>query len=252
MLLPDQVQIQTVDYCNRRCAFCPNSKLQKSPETLMPLDVFDKILGDLAAVGFTGRLHLYLMGDPLCDPRIEQLIAWARERFPANTIFISTNGDGFKGAADITRLIDAGLSWMAISHYDSRNEHLKAYRDKRVEHVTLNDLRWTFYNRGGHVQNVTCIEPKRECDWLWMKSYINWRGDVVLCCSDYNYEVVFGNVMERPFAEIFNSDLFNAYREAHRSGRGKSMPLCRGCNRIKSVPGGKALNGAALSCASPA
>lgn len=251
MLLPEQVQIQTIDYCNRRCAFCPNSKLQKSPDTLMPLDVFDKILDDFAAVQFMGRFHLYLMGDPLCDPRIEQLIQRTRERFPTNVIFISTNGDGFRSGTDVMRLFDAGLSIMAISYYDNRNAHLKSVQDRRVIHADLSALRSTFYNRGGHV-GVGCINPHAKCSWLWSKAYINWRGDVVLCCSDYHYEVVFGNVMESDFATIFNSERFNAYREAHADGCGKLMPLCRDCNRIKRVPGGKALNGAALSCVSPA
>jgi len=246
MLLPEQVQIQTIDYCNRRCAWCPNSQMRKSPDTLMPVPVFDKILDDLAAVRFTGRLHLYLMAEPLCDPRLEYLIYRARERFPENGIFISTNGDGLRGVGDITRLLNAGLSEMAISHYDDSNEYLKECQDDRVIHAPLNDLRLTFYNRAGLVK-VGCIEPESSCSWLWSKAYINWKGDVVLCCSDYHYEVVFGNVMESDFATIFNSARFNAYREAHARGAGSDLPLCRECNRIRKRAGWQRLKPPAVA-----
>ena len=233
MIVPWQVQIQTVDYCNRKCAWCPNSKMQKSPGTLMHRRVFYKILSDFENIGFTGRFHLYLMADPLCDHRIYDLITITRKRFSGNVIFISTNGDGFTSVDDVKRLFDAGLSELAISYYDNKNKYLMEIDDPRVVHAPLNALRSTFYNRAGLVSGVGCINPKAKCTWLWRKAYINYRGDVVLCCSDYNYEVVMGNVMDAEFIDIFNCDKFNAYREAHSQKRGKSMPLCSMCNRIR-------------------
>jgi len=225
----EQVQIQTIDYCNRKCQWCPNSKMEKDPATLMPVEVFKKILDDFT--GFQGKFHLYLMGEPLCDPRLPELVAMVRERFQDNTIFISTNGD-LLTAELLVRLFDAGLSCIGISHYDQKNDHLLRLKDERITHTTLNDLRLAFYNRAGLV-NVGCIERLPKCGWLWSKAYINYRGDVVLCCSDYYYEVVFGNVMDEPFKVIWNSDRFNEYREAHLEGRGKEMHLCQTCNRIR-------------------
>jgi radical SAM protein with 4Fe4S-binding SPASM domain len=63
--------------------------------------------------------------------------------------------------------------------------------------------------------------------------YINYKGDVILCCSDYNYEVVFGNVMEQSFGDIYNSPEYRKYRKAHAQGRGKKLPLCEKCDRIR-------------------
>lgn len=231
MLLPEQVQIQTIDYCNRKCQWCPNSEITKSAGTLMDRVVFEKILSDLTAVNYMGKFHLYLMGEPLCDPRMVDLIGRVRELFPTNTIFISTNGDNLKGYTDITRLFGAGLSVLGISYYDHKNDFLKNYRDDRIIHATLKDLRPSFYNRAGLVK-VSPFEPLKKCGWLWSKAYINHRGDVILCCSDYYYQAIMGNVMEQDFATIFNNEKYTEYRKAHEAGNGKDMNLCRDCNRI--------------------
>jgi len=195
--------------------------------------VFDKILSDLKAVNYDGIFHLYLMAEPLCDPRIEDLIRQTRAEFPESIIRISTNGDLLQSVDDIYRLLDAGLTAIGISHYDNTNQSLYEHApDDRIIHTRLNDLRPTFYNRAGLVK-VAAITPLSQCDWLWSKAYINYRGDVILCCSDYHYKVIFGNVVDSDFATIFNCDLYQQYREAHSCGRGKSMQLCSECDRIK-------------------
>jgi radical SAM protein with 4Fe4S-binding SPASM domain len=135
----------------------------------------------------------------------------------------------------LKELLDAGVTWMGVSHYDDSNKHLYNLSTKypMVTHTNVGTLRQTFYNRAGHV-DVSCISPLKECNWVHEKAYINYMGDVILCCSDYKYEVVFGNVMNKSFGEIYNSDFYNQYREMHKSGRGKEMPLCVNCNRIKA------------------
>jgi radical SAM protein with 4Fe4S-binding SPASM domain len=206
--------------------------MEKRPETLMPLEVFTKILSDLEAVDYRGAFHLYLMAEPLCDPRLLDLIRLTRERFEENTIFISTNGDRLATFDDVERLFNAGLSYLGISHYDTQNEHLKQYEHPRIVHTNLNDLRLSFYNRAGLV-GVAALESVPSCEWLWQKAYINYRGDVVLCCSDYYYTVVMGNVIEESFPAIFNNDKYSEYRNAHNNGQAKRMALCQTCNRVK-------------------
>ena len=232
-MIPHSIQIQTIDYCNRRCSFCPNSKIEKSPNNLMSKKVYLKIIEDLKNIHYMGHMHLYLMAEPLCDARICEFISIARHFFPDNVIFISTNGDYLKSREDVKKLFDAGLTWMGVSHYDDRNRHLEEYLEfPLMIHTTLDILKESFYNRAGHI-DIKCINPFESCQWLFTKAYINYRGDVILCCSDYKYEVVFGNVMDQPFGKIYNSENYNFYRQAHRQGWGKKLPLCEKCNRIK-------------------
>lgn len=59
------------------------------------------------------------------------------------------------------------------------------------------------YNKKDNTQIVGCNngEPRFK-NWL----HINCKGDVFVCCNDYNYEYVFGNIIEQPLEEIWNSD----------------------------------------------
>jgi radical SAM protein with 4Fe4S-binding SPASM domain len=197
-------------------------------------DVFLKILMDLEDFDYKESIHLYLMGEPLTDDKIVERVKITRGIFPENVIFISTNGDYL--TEDVLKsLISAGITWIGVSHYDDKNKHLYELSTKypMLTHQNVGTLRWTFYNRAGHV-DVSCISPQKECDWVYEKAYVNYKGDVILCCSDYKYEVVFGNIMKQAFKEIYDSDFYNEYRKKHREGRGKEMPLCANCNRIKS------------------
>ena len=231
--MPISIQIQTIDYCNRKCPWCPNSKIEKQPTSLMSWSIYFKIIEDLRKIHYGGAIHPYMMGEPLCDPRMPEMIHMANKFFPDNVIFISTNGDYLKRKEDVKDLFDKGLTWMGVSHYDDRNDHLKKMVEfPRMVHTPIEKLRETFYNRAGNI-DVPCIHPMKSCDWIFQKAYINYRGDVILCCSDYKYEIVFGNVMDQPFGEIYNSENYNYYRKAHRQGWGKELPLCEKCNRIE-------------------
>ena len=92
-------------------------------------------------------------------------------------------------------------------------------------------LRPTFDNRAGKVGYI--LERKKsKCSYFLEKLNFRHNGDLVLCCADYNYDVVFGNVMEQPLAQILNSELYRKYWYAHKERNGKQLPLCRDCNVI--------------------
>ncbi len=87
------VQIETIDYCNRKCSWCPNKDRNQSPDWLMDRKTLDRVLDELDRLNFIGRIHPYLNGEPLLDNRILDWISLIRERFQKNIIMISTNGD---------------------------------------------------------------------------------------------------------------------------------------------------------------
>jgi MoaA/NifB/PqqE/SkfB family radical SAM enzyme len=145
MLLPDSLQIGTIDFCNRKCSWCPESYLGKTPDRIMPMDMYEHILDDLSKSKYLGKLHLYLMNEPLCDPRIHDMIKMARSKFPVNIIFISTNGDGLNGIEDVQKLFESGLTWMAISNYDDQDrfrEYQKIYHNVAV--TSLKEPWWQY------------------------------------------------------------------------------------------------------------
>jgi radical SAM protein with 4Fe4S-binding SPASM domain len=196
----------------------------------MPMELLNHVLSELYTHGYQGRINPYLMAEPLCDERILDVVKLIRYWFPNNNIRLSTNGDLLDG--NVCGLLKAGVSTLYINHYDLKE--LGQVEDEtypQVNHFGLMALMPSFYNRAGHV-DVFRESKLDRCPWPNKKLYINWQGDVILCCSDYNYEVVFGNLRSQPLDEIYNAPAYLEYRDAHLNGGGKHLRLCKDCNLI--------------------
>lgn len=230
------IQIQTIDYCNRKCPWCPNKDIEKTPDQLMTEEIFLKILADLKELNFKASIHPYLMGEPLCDKRLKDLVKIIRKKFPKNDILINTNGDFLKNRNDILALFEAGISRLLINLYDKDSHRLKI--DARgIKGVTLRTIallkKREFWNRGGLVDISCAMKRKTGCNYVFLKICINYLGDVILCCSDYHYEVVYGNVMKTRLIDIWNSPKYRCVRQMHASGEARELPVCKRCNRIR-------------------
>jgi radical SAM protein with 4Fe4S-binding SPASM domain len=72
------------------------------------------------------------------------------------------------------------------------------------------------------------ISVDQVCMRVWTMSNIFSNGDVVPCCYDYRGDLKVGNVFERSFTEIWNSQ---AYRELRKRifTQKNSIPICREC-----------------------
>lgn len=59
------------------------------------------------------------------------------------------------------------------------------------------------------------------------------NGNVIMCCFDYNANMVLGNLKENSLDEIYNSDLFNKLQKHHHNNTcGDSDLLCNGCDQL--------------------
>lgn len=223
------IQIERMDYCNRKCAWCPNSTRKQSKDNVMSFDTYAHILDQLKGLGYTGRIHPYLNGEPLCDDNLCDFIAYTRRIFPDNVIFISTNGDLL--TVDLARrLFESGLSSMAVMDYDELGKSDTFAAWPGIEVVRKQHIDW-WYNRGGKVA-VPCTTAKDYCEWVFQKMYINYRGQAVLCCSDFHSTVIMGDVLKTPLLDVWQSDIYKQYRVAHFTKKGKTMALCAECNRL--------------------
>ncbi len=237
-LLPKQVHIQTTTECTRGCSWCPNKSTFKSTQT-MSFETLDKVLKNIKKVDFEGSIRPYLMAEPLCDSRIAKIIEKIRQKFPENNISLYSNGDKLTKEL-LEDMLSAGLNDLFISFYDESNKWILEAACLYSEYITLFtmwDLERNFYNRGGHV-DVECPRPVKLCNWLWYKMYINWKGEAILCCSDYAFEVVMGDLKEENAGVIWENKLYQQYRLAHVWKNSKEKLLCNKCNRVKEAGNG--------------
>lgn len=80
-------------------------------------------------------------------------------------------------------------------------------------------------------------EKQFNCSWPWRQSVINWDGNVVTCCGNYDPKEDMGNVFDDPkrgFAKVWNGE---KYRMARRSFKKKVSDEHAEGNACASCPG---------------
>ena len=256
----NHVQVQTISWCNRSCAFCPSQKFPRQLE-FMSIETYQRVLAELAALGFAGRFSLYLQGEPLLDNRLPELVAMARAALPRARQLISTNGDALTVDKGIG-LFEAGLHKLIINCYDPqgnqvtrmhalvqemigrlpdlryvRGSHARMIRSEprgqiRRE-VTIEDKTWwkedSAQNWAGNIAGALPEPLKKSCIRPFNQLYVHANGNVVLCCCDWKGEVVFGNLMEQSLPEVFSSPLATEYRE-NLARKNRRLKLCDVCD----------------------
>ena len=271
LLLPlfTRMQIQTVSWCNRSCAFCPSGKFPVA-KTFMPVEVYHRVIDQLQEVDFAGRISPYLMNEPLLDKRLPDLIAYTRSRCPESWIAINTNGDALSEAL-ACRLFDAGLNSLDVNAYDSTQQYAAyaalaarvaarrgdvtcqvGYSDPTFDGTDLprhtkimhcRDLAsWEaqfvakqatpdLQIRSGNIPGARQLEAPLAvgCPRPFQQMYINYRGEAVLCCNDWRFEVVMGDTAAATLAEIWQNERYQAYR-SHLQRQSRAMPLCATCD----------------------
>jgi len=235
-----EIQIQTVDACNRRCSFCPRSYIRGTGKR-MKINVFKNIIDQLADIGYWGRVTPYLKGEPLLDDRMVDLIRYIRKKLPENFIFLSTNGDLLTKQLS-KDLQDAGVNFLKVSAYDWETHHkVLGWPGVRVwpfyDHGTEN-----FNNRGGNI-DVGSGPYTGYCARPFQQMYIDYDGKAVICCSDYKREAIMGDVIADGILDVWNNEKYAKYRRSLKRGIRKGLALCEKCNYHG---GGVSFNGLTL------
>ncbi len=112
-----KVEIEPHAFCNRRCPFCGNSRIDRiKNHQQFDWGTYLKILQDMRDRHYEGTLCFARYCEPLACPNILDYVKTAREKLPELEIMIVTNGD-YLNDRSIGELRDAGLSTLAISIY---------------------------------------------------------------------------------------------------------------------------------------
>lgn len=61
---------------------------------------------------------------------------------------------------------------------------------------------------------------------------IQWNGEVIPCCYDYNNQIILGNAFNTPVLELLNSDKYRLLRYAHRAKQFSMFPYCDQCDQL--------------------
>ncbi|HUT99531.1 MAG TPA: radical SAM protein [bacterium] len=107
---PINVHVEINNTCNLDCVMCPRDRLTRRL-TLMDDDLFRSVVRQLAGMGVPS-VSLFLFGDPLCHPRLDEMVAYAAEHGVAPVL--NTNAMALTEERG-RKLLDAGLKTVIFS-----------------------------------------------------------------------------------------------------------------------------------------
>ena len=234
---PRFLTIDTHNYCNARCGYCPYHGLSRDGEYLqgvMDKDLYRRLIGELASE----RAHVEAIRfGNLAESLILDVNWWFMEVLLGEDLpfYITSNMThltpeamvrldalGFKG--DVLAHVQPGMGVDFETQKKNYEVALARWGSKRV---------WIVAPEGTGVRkwagDPTITQRKAvrcEVDRPYTSMIIGWDGRVQLCCVDTRQEVIVGDVKKNTIREVWNGPDFNGARERLSSG---VSDLCNQC-----------------------
>ncbi len=109
---PAEIAIETHSYCNLRCIICPHASMKRK-KGAMSIDLFRKIVDEVAEISPATRLWVAIMGEPMIDKNIMTHLKYAVE-CGAPRVHVNTNGT-FLDAQKAQALISIGVEAVYVA-----------------------------------------------------------------------------------------------------------------------------------------
>ncbi|MCK4120523.1 radical SAM/SPASM domain-containing protein [Ralstonia nicotianae] len=229
------VEIEVNSRCNRRCTYCPVSILP-NPDVpkFMPDKVFDRIVGQLNAIDYAGRVSYHFYNEPLLRKDLESLVARVHASVPNAHQVLYTNGD-YLTEARYQTLRNSGIEFFVITSHDG-----KTHPEREFQVVQFGeDLELT--NRGGAMAHIRadsegvygsrCFAPSEML-------IVTVTGDVVLCYEDAFRKHVMGSIATQSLEDIWFGEQFATLRKRLASGDRSVTDICRQCTNAAHIDPG--------------
>lgn len=235
------IEIETYNRCNGVCDFCPVSiQWESRPEKLMSTSLFKKIIDELAALNYSGRLALFSNNEPFLDERILEFHEYARKRLPHARMHLYTNGT----LLTLDKFIEL-MNYLDELIIDNYNQELnlipncRAIKNYCEQHpelikrvtIVLRKPKEILATRGGDAPNrsekisykdTKCVNP-------FTQMIVRPDGKVSLCCNDPLGKNTMGDLNCNTLQEIWYGSQFRKVREALSEGR-QYWPHCKYCD----------------------
>jgi len=122
---------------------------------------------------------------------------------------------------------------ISIIEMEQTSSGVKSFHKKWapvVDEITIEP----YINWGGAVEDkninrhMTC--KRMPCSRLWYNFTVLNSGDVVICCLDYDGEVIIGDIRKQSISEIWTGEKITRLRNLHLEGKYSEIRLCEDCN----------------------
>lgn len=226
------IKVEASYGCNLRCKFCGIQSGEPSKPKYMTLGtagaIYARLLEDYAQTGKRREVSVSLRGEPTLNPRLPEIVKMLA---PAcKRLFVVSNGT-IRDAQYYSELLKSGALAIHIDIYNDEAEGLiddilRVMPDKVVLYdpamgqsvwkgargkIVVLDERTQRDNNTRSLHNWSgdgiISQPVRISPCAESLKYITIRynGDYALCCNVWKDKVLFGNVEEKPFYDMYYS-----------------------------------------------
>ena len=124
------------------------------------------------------------------------------------------------------------LNWLELPENKADTDDFQKYWESKADAIEI----WKPHNFGDGrsyrerfdevAMKNTCGRPENG------PLQIQWDGEVIPCCYDYNNQIVLGNAFEQPVLDILNGEKYELLRLAHREKKFALFPFCNQCDQL--------------------
>lgn len=231
------IEVETTNYCNRKCWYCIHGQQPVESRIKMSDELIAKIIRELGALRYDGKLNWFSANEPLLDPRIFDILKQTRRHVPRCDTRLFTNGDLLTQEI-LERLFKCGLSYLRITAHSQETWR----KVKALKLDGFNALPVPFWlrspdslnNRAGTVKPLA--KDTRFLDWTCPRPMrfmvIRADGQLKLCAEDlagvtFNASL---NCRERSLKDLWFSEEMEHYRVRLKEGRRAELKTCCDCN----------------------
>lgn len=143
-----------------------------------------------------------------------------------------------KGVLEFLRLRDemqartrVQISYLELPENKSDTDAFREYWVPKVDAVEI----WKPHNFGDgrDYRNRLPLDFKSTCGRPENGPFqIQWNGEVIPCCYDYNNQIILGNAFEQGVLSILNGPKYRLLRHAHRQKQFGMFPYCDQCDQL--------------------
>ncbi len=188
--VPFVIFVDPSDVCNFRCKFCPTGDrelMKKTPgrnHGIMDFKLYKKIIDDICEFEKPIKvLRLYKDGEPLLNPRLAEMIRYAKEKRCAERIDTTTNASLLNPKRNL-EIIGAGLDRINISIEGvNKNQYLE-----------FSNYKIDFDNLIGNIRHF--YENRKNCEII-----IKINGDTISDDDKKKFYEIFGDITDGVYIE---------------------------------------------------
>ncbi len=184
---PYEIYVEVTNHCNLNCIFCARKAMQRSLG-FMPMELYKKVIDEIAEKRPFAHVHLYGIGESTIDPHILERIRYTLQKGVSNLVLF-TNGKTLLRNDFYKDLVDTGIGTIGIDVDGFSKETYEKIRvggnfEQLKESVVLihNYIR----EKNLNTRVELAFQVYEEINGHELEAFKQWANE-----NDYEYKVVF-------------------------------------------------------------